>query len=167
MRYVVSLGDREFGVEIRGDVALLDGGPGEARLESRAHSPVSHLLRDGETRQVVATYHDGSWSIQVAGRTWSAEVEDERTHQIRAMSAAGSAPDHHRIVRAPMPGLVLRWVVEEGDVVKRGAGLVVLEAMKMENEIRAPDGGVVTNILVPAGTAVEKGASLVEIDPPS
>jgi len=64
-----------------------------------------------------------------------------------------------------MPGLVLRLEVEEGQAVRIGTGLLVLEAMKMENEIRAVEVGVVRKILVRAGQAVEKGAVLVEISP--
>jgi pyruvate carboxylase subunit B len=62
-----------------------------------------------------------------------------------------------------MPGLVLRVNVEVGQHVAEGAGLMVLEAMKMENEIRAPTAGEVTTIHVGPGEAVEKGVTLVEI----
>jgi pyruvate carboxylase subunit B len=65
-----------------------------------------------------------------------------------------------------MPGLVLRLEVETGQRIEAGAGLLVLEAMKMENEIRAPVGGVVERIQVGAGQAVEKGAVLIEIAEP-
>jgi pyruvate carboxylase subunit B len=63
-----------------------------------------------------------------------------------------------------MPGLVLRVEVEEGQSVDVGTGVVVLEAMKMENEIKSPIGGTISSIQVTAGQAVEKGAVLVEVD---
>ena len=66
-----------------------------------------------------------------------------------------------------MPGMILRLEVEEGQAVTRGVGLVVLEAMKMENEIRAPEDGVVVRIHAEPGRAVEKGAPLVELGPSS
>ncbi len=66
-----------------------------------------------------------------------------------------------------MPGSILRLQVERGQGIKVGVGLVVLEAMKMENEIRAPQDGVVTQIYVEAGSVVEKGAPLVELGPSS
>ncbi|MBI4421996.1 MAG: hypothetical protein HY560_14320 [Gemmatimonadetes bacterium] len=106
------------------------------------------------------------WHVQSAGRTWIAAVADERARSVRQLVAQ----QHHRhaagAVRAPMPGLVLRLEVREGDRVAAGAGLVVLEAMKMENEITAPAAGVVRRILVREGEAVEKGAELVEVGDP-
>ena len=69
--------------------------------------------------------------------------------------------------KAPMPGMVLRVGVEPGATVSAGQGVLVLEAMKMENEIRAGAGGIVTSVLVEAGMAVEKGTPLVAIGPPS
>jgi len=67
------------------------------------------------------------------------------------------------MVRAPMPGMVLRVEVESGQKVASGSGLLVLEAMKMENEIRAGSAGVIKQIFVRPGQAVEKGADLLEI----
>jgi pyruvate carboxylase subunit B len=66
-------------------------------------------------------------------------------------------------VKAPMPGLVLRVEVEEGDTVAAGAGLVVLEAMKMENEIKSPVAGRVAAVHVSGGQAVDKGMVMVEV----
>jgi pyruvate carboxylase subunit B len=105
------------------------------------------------------------WLVQHGGRTWPVEIVDERTRSLRQMVGtkkpvgAGGAG----AVRAPMPGLVLRLEVEEGQTVLAGDGLLVLEAMKMENEIRSSEAGVVKRILVRAGQAVEKGAVLVEL----
>ncbi len=70
------------------------------------------------------------------------------------------------LVKAPMPGLVVRVEVSEGQVVEVGEGLVVVEAMKMENELRASSRGVVEHIHVSAGQRVEKGAPLVTIKVP-
>ena len=75
-------------------------------------------------------------------------------------AASGPAP-----LVAPMPGLVVRVSVAVGDQVSAGQGLVVVEAMKMENELRATVAGVVTAVRAIAGTAVEKGAILVELAP--
>jgi pyruvate carboxylase subunit B len=64
-----------------------------------------------------------------------------------------------------MPGLVVRIEASVGDRVSAGAGLVVVEAMKMENELRATRPGIVAKVHVQTGTAVEKGAMLVSLDP--
>ena len=69
------------------------------------------------------------------------------------------------VVKAPMPGRIVRILVEPGAAVRKGASLLVLEAMKMENEIQAPAGGVVDQIFVKAGDTVDGGADLVHVAP--
>ena len=83
---------------------------------------------------------------------------------LAAMGFSGAADTGHNEVRAPMPGLVLDVMVEAGQEVEAGDGLVVLEAMKMENELRAGAAGVVSSIHVAAGDAVGKNAILIELD---
>jgi biotin carboxyl carrier protein len=103
--------------------------------------------------------------VGVIARThrFYAQVESER---MRALSAAlgtrGAATGAGTLV-SPMPGRVLKVLVSEGDTVEAGAPLVVVEAMKMENELAAERGGVVRKIHVTAGQNVESGAKLVEV----
>ena len=65
---------------------------------------------------------------------------------------------------APMPGMIVRVAVQVGDTVTPGQGLVVMEAMKMENELRATSAGTVKAVLAQPGTAVDKGAVLLELE---
>jgi len=92
------------------------------------------------------------------------ETIDERAKSVRQLVGSRVVHPPDGSVRAPMPGLVLRVEVEEGQAVVAGTGLVVLEAMKMENEIRSPSAGIVRRILVSQGQAVDKGAALVELE---
>ncbi len=94
-----------------------------------------------------------------------AEVVDERTHTTRAMTGNGAAAGGPRPVVAPMPGLVVRVEVSEGDMVSAGQGMVIVEAMKMENELLAEGPAVVQRVHVRDGEAVEKGQLLVELSP--
>jgi len=91
-------------------------------------------------------------------------VQDERTRAIEAVSGKGQPAAGGGTVRAPMPGLVVRIEVAEGQQVDAGAGLVVVEAMKMENELRAPRPSVVAAVHVGVGQTVEKGAPLVTLE---
>ena len=91
------------------------------------------------------------------------EVVDERTRQIQALTGKRAASGGGTMVRAPMPGLVVRVAVAAGQRVDAGTGVVVVEAMKMENELRAPRAGVVETVHVAVGQAVEKGAPLVTL----
>ena len=79
------------------------------------------------------------------------------------MAGVGAGPVGPRPVVAPMPGMVLRVEVEEGDQVEEGQGIAIVEAMKMENELRALSAGTVTRVHVREGEAVEKDQILVEL----
>jgi biotin carboxyl carrier protein len=106
----------------------------------------------------------GRWVFGVVGERVDVEVVDERTRQIEAVAGRRPVAAASGVVVAPMPGLVVRVQVVEGQHVEAGAALVVVEAMKMENELRAARAGVVRTIHVTIGQAVEKGALLVTME---
>ena len=83
---------------------------------------------------------------------------------IRELAGASAGPAGPAPLLAPMPGMIVRVSVQVGDVVQPGQGLVVMEAMKMENELRAPAHATVKAVLAQPGTAVEKGALLIELE---
>ncbi len=82
----------------------------------------------------------------------------------RARPSAAAASDSQDVVRAPMPGRIIRVNVSTGDAIQRGQALLVLESMKMENTIAAPRDGTVSQIHVSADDSVQHGQSLVELD---
>ncbi len=166
MKYDVVVGGRAFVVVVE-DGLTVDGRAVTGHLHPVPHTPLSHLEMDGRVTAVALTRADETWEVQVGGRVWVVDVVDERTRRLRAMAGGDKRPASGSVVKAPMPGMILRLEVEEGQVVTRGVGLVVLEAMKMENEIRAPEDGVVVRIHAEPGRAVEKGAPLVELGPSS
>ena len=106
----------------------------------------------------------GKYSLWVDGYRFDAEALDERTRKIRDISSASAPPPGPVPLVAPMPGLVVRVRVAVGDRVEAGQGLVVMEAMKMENELRATTSGTVASVEVSAGSVVEKGALLVVLE---
>lgn len=92
------------------------------------------------------------------------EVWDDRTETIRKLTSNKVKPKVNQgDIRAPMPGLVVKMLVSEGQEVHKGQGLVVVEAMKMENEISAPLSGTVKRCLTKTGNAVNKGDVLIII----
>ncbi|MFP4623421.1 MAG: acetyl-CoA carboxylase biotin carboxyl carrier protein subunit [Gemmatimonadota bacterium] len=166
MRYYVSIGGREFEVDLRTDVPTVDGEPVDARLTRIPGTPMRHLLTDGRSHGLVArSVETGRWDIHVNGTRFDVEVVDERTRAIRAMTGEGAAARGPRPIRAPMPGLVVRVEVQEGDTVRAGQTVAIVEAMKMENDLKADADGVVARVAVEAGEPVEKGAVLVELAP--
>ncbi len=163
MKYTVVVGEHTVQVDVQGDVVLVDGAPIQARLASVPRTPLRQLALDGRARTFAMLRAESGWLVQVAGEVWSVSVVDERTQQLRELTGQGKRGTGGGVIKAPMPGLVLRVEVEPGMRVEPGAGVVVLEAMKMENEITSPTGGVVKSVRVAAGQAVEKGVVLVEI----
>ena len=101
----------------------------------------------------------GDWVVGIGGRQVRARVSDGRRRRRAAASQAGG--DH--AVAAPMPGRVVRVLVEPGDRVAAGQGLAVVEAMKMENEVAAPADGVVSEVRAAPGDSVEAGGVLVTL----
>lgn len=164
MRYHVTIGGRTWDVELEDEGVRVGGVPVSADLRRLPGTSVHHLLLDGRSHPVIAAPGEGpgSWRLHVDGERFDAEVVDERTRAIRAMTGAGAGPKGPKPVRAPMPGLVVRVEVEAGQDVQAGQGVVIVEAMKMENELKAEADGRVAAVRVSAGEAVEKGAVLVE-----
>ena len=166
MRYYVTIGDRTLEVELSGERILVDGQEVAAELVTLPGTPIRHLLVNGRSHTLVSQPGEakGAWDVHINGDRFSAEVIDERTRAIRAMTGAAAGPQGPKPVRAPMPGLVVRVDVEAGQEVKAGQALGIIEAMKMENELKAEAGGVVSRVLVEAGLAAEKGAVLIEFE---
>ena len=106
---------------------------------------------------------DGRLSVRVRGRVVRLNMLDERRHMMRQAAQAHLAGAAGAI-ESPMPGKVIKLLVDEGASVKRGDGVVVVEAMKMENELKAPADGVVSMIYVNEGEAVEAGQALLVVE---
>ena len=166
MRYHVIVSGREWVVEVDGGRVVVDGTTWEAHLAGIPGTPLSHLLLGGDSWTMAAQVLDGPgrWALGLAGERYEVAVVDERTRQIQDLMGRRPAHDGGGLLRAPMPGLVVRVEVEAGQVVAAGAGLVVVEAMKMENELRADRPVRVVAVHVQAGEAVEKGAPLVTLE---
>ena len=164
MRYFVTIGERTFEIELREQHIVVDGVVMTAELEHVAGTLLRRLSLNGGSHRVVALPGEGrgAWELHLDGERVHADVVDERTRTIRAMTARSSGPVGPKPVRAPMPGMVVRVEVEPGQQVRAGQGVIIIEAMKMENELKADAAGIVSRILVAPGTAVEKGAALVE-----
>jgi biotin carboxyl carrier protein len=165
MRYFVTIQGRTLQVDLSGETPTLDGRPVEARLTTVPGSDVRHLLLGSRSHSVVARQsgRKGIWNLTIGGRTVAVEVLDERTRTIRQMAGGGEA-EADKAIYAPMPGMVVRINVEVGDTVAAGQGIVVVEAMKMENELKAPSAGVVARIEAAPGKPVEKGAVLIVLE---
>jgi len=166
MKYVVTIGQREMEVVVDGESVTIDGETVHARLEEPTGAPVKLLTIGRSVHRILARRgaHRGQYEIRVGGHSFTIEALDERSRAIRELGGTSGAKAGPAHVVAPMPGLIVRVNVSEGDVIRTGQGVVVMEAMKMENELRAPADAVVKRVAVTPGTAVEKGAMLLELE---
>lgn len=167
MKYLVDVNGVRVTVELDGAHATVDGERHDVSLTQVPGTPV-RLVRIGEqVHRVVARRGAarGQWQLDVDGARVEAEALDERMRAIKDLTAATAGASGPAPLVAPMPGLVVRVAVAVGDEVSTGQGLVVIEAMKMENELRASAAGVVTAVRAITGQPVDKGAVLVELGP--
>jgi pyruvate carboxylase subunit B len=165
MKYLVDVNGTRHEVEATRDTATLEGTV-TVSLDPSNGTPV-RTLRFGD-RVVEAVLHaregKGVYVLEVDGHRYTVEALDERTRTIRELEAQSAPPAGPAPIVAPMPGLVVRVMVQQGDQVAAGQGVVVMEAMKMENELRAAAAGTVKGIRAAPGTPVEKGAILIELE---
>ena len=166
MKYFVKDGDTVHEIVVDGEHVTVDGEKVVARLEDIPGTPLQLLTVGNRQEKVYARRgaDRGAFELSVGGFRFPLEALDERTRVIRELSGASGKAKGPAHLSAPMPGLIVRVSVKEGDQVRAGQGLVVMEAMKMENELRAASDGVVKRVVASPGTAVEKGALLLEME---
>lgn len=165
MKYVVAIRGERIEVEIGADGVTVDGVTVQAELTDIPGSPVRQVRIGNDIHRVIARRGTGrgEYTMVVDGHRIAIVALDARTRAIRDLTAASAGPTGPAPLVAPMPGMIVRVTVSAGDTVVAGQGLVVMEAMKMENELRATASGTVTAVRVTPGTAVQKGAVLVEL----
>jgi biotin carboxyl carrier protein len=166
MKFEVQISGKTRTVELQRDSdrwkISLDGAPIDADAVEISPNVFSILL-NGESYEVrLAAANDGKLTLQTRHHEFIAEVVDPRTWRGRRHGAV-EAEGRQQIV-APMPGKVVRLLVKAGDKVETGQGLLVVEAMKMQNEVRSPKTGTVERLLAKEGQPVNAGEVLAWID---
>jgi biotin carboxyl carrier protein len=165
-------------------VALLDGGKREVKVEVKEVQPglfevkagdelhvvdvhfgkhLLQLLVDGACFQAVLDPRPGQLRVRVGDSVYPMELLDERRLRLRRAAGKFVAEGKQNLTSA-MPGKVVKVLVKVGDEVKEGQGLVVVEAMKMENEMKSPKDGKVVEIFVDEGEAVEGNSKLCAVE---
>jgi biotin carboxyl carrier protein len=167
VKYVVTVNGREIEVTLDGTSVRVGDLDAEASVVDVDGTPLRLFRIAGRVHPVLARRGAavGQYTIHVGGFRFDVEALDERTRAIRQLAGPTARLTGPTSLSAPMPGLVVRVLVQPGERVQAGQGVVVIEAMKMENELRASTAGVVRSVPVTPGSAVEKGAVLVEFEP--
>ena len=167
MRYKVSADNKSFDIEVAEAGEQLCVRVGKEKeiqeffvdFETSGQGSVHSMLVGGQSYRLVITRQGSRHAVYTRGHRFEFLVEDERTFLMRSLIGEKNRQVSGE-VRAPIPGLVSKTLVNEGDVVAQGQGILILEAMKMENEIKAPAAGTVKRISVKTGQNVEKGQPL-------
>ena len=166
-RYQVTIGARTLVVELsEGEggalIARIDGGAElPVRLTGRAGDGLLTLLAGGRSMTALVGEAEDGRAVVVDGEQIDAVVRDERAARLASATAAGRKGVVESTIKAPMPGLVVTVHVEPGQQVTKGEALVVLSAMKMQNELTARDDATIREVHVQAGQTVDQGQVLV------
>jgi pyruvate carboxylase subunit B len=166
MKYIVDVNGERHDTLFEDGAVTIDGIDAPATIDPNDGTPVRIVRIGDRVVRIVSRPGEqrGSYILDIDGYKYTVDALDERTRTIRDMTAKAAAAAGPAPLKAPMPGLIVRVNVHAGEVVEAGQGLVVMEAMKMENELRATVGGTIKAVLVEAGAAVEKGQLLVELE---
>ena len=164
MKYLTTVGDKTFTIEINDDRHIVvDGKTYVVDLEAMSSQSLYSLLLDSHSFESFIDEAEEGWRVLLRGDLYDVKVVDERAARL-AKSAGGVAAqsgDYH--LKAPMPGVIVSVPVAEGQAVKKGDILVILESMKMQNELKSPREGTVTRIKAKSGDNVEQSQVLVTV----
>ena len=169
MHYAAIVGDEEHEVEIievsPGSYEIaMDGKKMSIDVRSVAPTSMSFLLDNHAYNIEFEKSRQGGENLLVRGHVISVEVVDLRTLRLRRVRPATGSNDGPATIASPMPGKVVAVLVKEGQQVAQGDGLVVVEAMKMENELKAPRAGTVKDLIATEGAPVDGGATLCVVE---
>jgi biotin carboxyl carrier protein len=167
MTFVATLGERNYTVEIEEidkSVYRISVDGNEFMVDGKKTGRTNFsLIVDNRSFEIEVDHQGDEYRVLVDGRSYRVNLMDER--RVRTSGAVEAAGIQGRqAVSVPMPGKVIAVLVAEGDTVEKGQGLVIVEAMKMENEVRSPIAGEVKAIKVTQGETVEGGATLLIVE---
>lgn len=164
MKYITTVDGKDYLVEIIDEKNVsVNGKIYQVDFESVSGQPVYSLIVDGKSHESYVQQGDDNWQVLLRGRLYPVIVEDEREKRLRAAAGGGVAESGEFHLKAPMPGLVVTIPVAEGQEINKGQVLLILESMKMQNELKAPRAGTVRRIRVKAGESVEQRQTLLSV----
>ena len=164
MKYVTTVDGQDFEIEVVDERHVRVGGRLlEMDFESVSGQPVFSLILDGKSHEAFVYQNEENWEVLIHGQQYQVKVEDEREKRLKNAAGGGNDGNGEFHLKAPMPGLVVAVSVEEGQEVKKGQVLLILESMKMQNELKSPRDGVVGRVRVKAGESVEQKQTLLSV----
>jgi|JFJP01.1.fsa_nt_gi biotin carboxyl carrier protein len=163
MKYITTIGGKGFEIEIVDEEHILIGTQlYEVDFKSVSGQPVFSLILNGKSHEAFVYQGEEDWEVLIRGRQYQVKVEDEREKRLKT-AGGGDITDGEFHLKAPMPGLVVVVMIEEGQEVKKGQVMLILESMKMQNELKSPRDGIMGRVRVKAGESVEQRQTLLSV----
>jgi len=164
MKYITTLDGKEYNIEIIDEHHIsIDGHVQEVDFESVSGEPVFSLIIDGKSYESYVYEAEEGLQVLMRGRLYNLTVEDEREKRLRAAAGGGVAEAGEFNLKAPMPGLIAALLITEGQKVEKGQVILILESMKMQNELKTPKAGTIGRIRVKQGESVEQRQTLLSV----
>ncbi len=164
MKYITNVEDKEYIIEIDQDYQILvDGERYNIDFQTSPEGNVFSLLLNNHSLEGVVEEREDIWTVLIKGELYEVQVQDERAYRLAKARGSVLEVTGEVTIKSPMPGIIIDVLVTQGQLVQKGDKMVILESMKMENELLAPRDGVVGRVLVKPGASVEKNQALVVI----
>lgn len=164
MKYITTVGNQQLTIDINqaGQVTV-DGQVINVDMLQMPDTTMYSMIIDGKSHDVRLNQGDGVYLTQIGGEIFEVVVEDERTRRLAGLKGGLGVVTGEAVIKALMPGVVVEVWVAEGQDVAQGDILLILESMKMQNELKSPRAGRVHQVRVSAGDKVEQNAIMVTI----
>jgi biotin carboxyl carrier protein len=164
VKYFARIGNNEYEVEIGEGKVQLDGEPVDVDIVRSGLPELYSVLFGGQSHEMLIMSDRFNYTVTIRSGQFQVQVQDERSRRLNQARKMPTLPEGELAITAPIPGLVVKTLVKPGDQVEEGQPLVILEAMKMENEIRSVRSGVVRSIVASPGQRVEQNAVLIMLE---
>lgn len=164
MKYIATVNEQEIEIEVGQDREItVNGERYDVDFYQLPEGGLVSLLLNNSSYEAVVEARDDLWEVLLRGELYSVTVQDERAYRLAKARGGETAVHGEAIIKSPMPGIIIAAPVAVGDVVQKGDKIIILESMKMENELRSPRDGIVLRVQVKPGDGVEKGQVLAVI----
>lgn len=167
MKYITSVNEQQYTIEIdQDDQILVDGEPYHINFQQLLEGGTLSLLLNNRSLEAIVNEQNEHWEVLIHGELYAVQVQDERSYRL-AQARGSVLPETGNVtLKSPMPGVILDLLVAPGDKVEKDEKVIILESMKMENELRAGRDGLVMRLHVEKGASVEKNQELLTIGDP-
>ena len=164
MKYYARVDNNEYEIEINDNVVLLDGEAIDVNMVRSGVPELYSVLFGGHSYEMLVTADRFNYTVNVRGEQFQVQIEDERARRLSRGRRLPALPDGELAIVAPIPGLVVKVLVAKGESIDEGQPVVILEAMKMENELRSMRAGIVKSVEAVPGQRVDQNAALIILE---